>query len=76
MVQFLAYSLSSPDIEVVQLSLDTLDNLIKYEKNRQVLRTVFGVSEAIKTASERLHIFSCLLVTFSVIMYVLSLQLF
>lgn len=57
MIQFLAYSLSSPDAEVIQLTLDTLKNLVQSERNRQALRSVFGVTEAVKTTSERLFIF-------------------
>ncbi|XP_075229946.1 armadillo repeat-containing protein 1-like [Lycorma delicatula] len=53
MIQFLAYSLSSPDSEVIQSSLETLHNLIKNDRNKQILRSVFGVTEAIKATSER-----------------------
>ncbi|XP_039286298.1 armadillo repeat-containing protein 1-like [Nilaparvata lugens] len=53
MIQFLAYSLSSPDLQVISETLETFYNLMNHGRNQQTLRSVFGVAEAIKAVSER-----------------------
>ncbi|RZF32610.1 hypothetical protein LSTR_LSTR011057 [Laodelphax striatellus] len=53
MIQFLAYSLSVSDLQVISDSLETFCNLMNNGRNHQSLRSVFGVAQAIKDVSER-----------------------
>uniref|UniRef100_A0A171AZK2 Armadillo repeat-containing protein 1-like protein n=2 Tax=Triatoma infestans TaxID=30076 RepID=A0A171AZK2_TRIIF len=52
-LQFLAYSLDSEDNEITEASLKTIELLVHNNKNHNVLRSTFGVSEALKATSER-----------------------
>lgn len=53
MIQFLAYSLDHKDTEVVEITLRTLELLVRNPKNYGTLRTVFGVSESLKAIVDR-----------------------
>jgi len=56
MVQFLAYSLDSHESEVTETALKTIESLIENEENRPMLRSTFGVLEALQATSERIDI--------------------
>lgn len=53
LVQFLAYSLDHSDPEVVEISLKTIELLVRNPKNYGVLRTTFGVTESLKATTQR-----------------------
>uniref|UniRef100_A0A4P6D8Z6 Protein rhodnius neglectus n=1 Tax=Rhodnius prolixus TaxID=13249 RepID=A0A4P6D8Z6_RHOPR len=52
-LQFLAYSLDSEENEVIEVSLKTIELLVHNNRNHNILRSTFGVFEALKATSER-----------------------
>lgn len=53
MIQFLAYSLDSADTKIVVTALETFQHLMENESDNRILRSVFGVLEALKCTCER-----------------------